>query len=399
MKNESINQTARAPKELQKEITSSRNQLSIGIPRESDRREKRLALTPEAVDMISEAGHKIFLESGAGDGINYSDNVYSEAGAVITGREEVFSSDCIMKIAPLTPDEIALVKKRASVFSMLQIPDMSASALQAMSEKNLNAVGYELLTDSGTFPIRDSISEIEGMAAVSVASELLNNERGGKGILFGGITGVSPAEVVIIGAGVAGTVITRIALAMGATVKVFDSDLKKLRKLQKEVGLPVFTSVFQPNVLLNAFRSADVVFGAMRFIDEPVRFVISEDVIRAMKRGSLIIDIRITQGGCFETTCLLPDKEQYVFEKHGITHYCVPNVSSRVARTTSMALSNVLTNIILQMNIAGGIAPAIQKEGILKSGFYMFSGKTVNPYVAKCFNLPAHDLGLFLSAF
>jgi len=397
---ENLKQAGSAPKEmLQKSGTNSRNQLTIGIPKESLRREKRLALTPEAVDLVTEAGYKVVMESGAGEGINYSDNTYSEAGAVIADRNEVFASDCIFKIAPLTEEETALTKKKAMVFSMLQIPDFSARGLQAMAEKNLTAVGYELLTDGATYPIRDAISEIEGIAAISVASGFMSNERGGKGILLGGIPGVSPSEVVIIGAGVAGTVIARIAIAMGATVKVFDNDLKKLGKLRKELGMPIFTSVFQPNVLLNAFRSADAVIGAMRFIDEPVRSVISEDVIRAMKKGSIIIDLRITEGGCFETTCMLPDKNQYVFEKHGILHYCTPNVSSLVARTTSMALSNVVAQIILQMGDTMGRSGIGQSESILRSGFYMFAGKLVNQYVAKCFNLPAHDLGLFLSAY
>jgi alanine dehydrogenase len=253
--------------------------------------------------------------------------------------------------------------------------------------------------DGYCFPVRDAISEIEGAAAISVASELLSNERGGKGIVLGGVPGVAPTEVVIIGAGVAGTVAARAALALGATVKVFDSDIEKLRRLQRRVGVPVFTSVFHPNVLVNTFESADVVIGAMRYIDDSVRYVISEDVIRTMKKNSVVIDLRVNQGGCFETTCFLPADHPAVFEKDGILHYCVPNLSSRVARTTAMALSNLFIPFILRMGESGGVTTIASADSGFRSGFYMYSGKLVNSYMAKYFNLPANDIGLFFSVF
>jgi alanine dehydrogenase len=362
--------------------------------------EKRLAFTPEAVDMIVDAGHRILLEEGAGTGVNYSDSSYSESGAEITTREKVFESDLIFKVAPATREEIALVKKKTTICSMLQLTDISTETIHAMTEKSINAVGYELMTGDGLcFPVRNSISEIEGAASVSVASELLSNERGGKGILMGGVPGVSPTEIVIIGAGVAGTVAARAALALGAVVKVFDNNIEKLRKLQANLGYAIFTSVFQPNVLVNAFKSADVVIGSMRYINDPVRYVISEDVVQSMKKGALIIDLRINQGGCFETTCFLPEGHPQIFEKHGVLHYCVPNLSSRVARTTAMALSNIFTPLIIRMGELGGVAGIAKSDVVFRSGLYMYSGKLVNSYVAKCFGLSANDIGLFLSVF
>ncbi|GHT47122.1 alanine dehydrogenase [Bacteroidia bacterium] len=389
------------PLELLKELSNARHPMRIGVPKENLKVEKRLAFTPEAVDMIVEAGHKVVLEEGAGRGIHYSDIDYSESGAVITNdRKSVFSCDLIFKIAPPVLEEIHWMKKRATVLSMLQMPDISIETIKTMAAKQINAVGYELMTPDGlTFPVRNSISEIEGAASVSVASELLSNEKGGKGILMGGVPGVSPTEVVIIGAGVAGTVAARAALALGATVKIFDSDIDKLRTLQNNLSNPVFTSVFQPNVLLNTFKSADVVIGAMRYIDDSIRHVISEDVIQTMKPGSVIIDLRINQGGCFETTCFLPAGHPVVFEKHDILHYCVPNVSSRVARTTSMALSNIFTPLIVRMGELGGVTGIATADRSFRSGFYMYAGKLVNSYVAKYFNLPANDIGLFLSVF
>ncbi|MDR3340074.1 MAG: alanine dehydrogenase [Candidatus Symbiothrix sp.] len=390
----------RIPQELLKELSNARHPMTLGIPKENLKVEKRLAFTPEAVDMIVEAGHRVIFEEGAGEGVNYSDALYAESGAEIVSQKQVFECDLIFKIAPATSDEVGLMKKKTTICSMLQLPDISGDTIQKMAEKSINAVGYELMTADGlSFPVRNSISEIEGAASVSVASELLSNERGGKGILMGGIPGVSPTEIVIIGAGVAGTVSARAALALGAVVKIFDSDIRKLRKLQTDLGQPVFTSVFQPNVLINAFQSADVVIGAMRYINDPVRYVISEEVIRTMKKGALVIDLRINQGGCFETTCFLPQNHPKIFEKCGILHYCVPNISSRVARTTAMALSNFFIPLVLKMGELGEVAGIAKADMDFRSGLYMYSGKLVNSYVAKYFNLPSHDIGLFLSAF
>jgi alanine dehydrogenase len=227
----------------------------------------------------------------------------------------------------------------------------------------------------------------------------LSNEKGGKGILMGGIAGVSPVEVVIIGAGVAGTNAARAALALGAVVKIFDNNIQKLRKLQNDLGRMVFTSVFQPNVLVNALTSADVVIGAMRYINDPVRYIISEDAVKTMKKGSLIIDLRVNQGGCFETTCFLPVGHPAIFEKEGILHYCVPNLSSRVARTTSMALSNIFTPLVTRMGEVGGVVGITRVDMGFRAGLYLYAGKLVNSYVAKHFNLPSNDIGLYLSVF
>ncbi|MDR1683115.1 MAG: alanine dehydrogenase [Candidatus Symbiothrix sp.] len=394
-------ETFLSPQELLQETTAARRRLTIGIPKENAATEKRLALTPEAVDIITESGHEVVLESEAGQGIHYSDHDYSESGAQITGnRAEVFACDFILKIAPPTIEEIRWMKKRATILSSLQMPDLSVETIKALSKKQISAIAFELMTPDGqTFPVRNAISEIEGAAAISVAAELLSNEKDGKGILMGGVPGVSPTEVVITGAGVAGTVAARAALALGATVKIFDSDLRKLRQIQSDLRYPVFTSVFQPNVLINTFQSADVVIGAMRYLDDSVRHVISADVIQTMKEGALIIDLRVNQGGCFETTCFLPKEHPAIFEKHGVKHYCVPNLSSRVARTAAMSLSNVFTPLIVSMGELGGINGIATADPSFRSGFYMYAGKLVNPYVAKRFNLPANDIGLFLSMF
>ena len=397
-------ETSFITKEIMKEITKSKNQLTIGIPKENYEEEKRLALTPEAVDMIVKAGQRVILETEAGLGINYSDAHYLDSGAtIVKDKNDVFQSDVVFKISPPTTEEINRMKQRTTICSMLQLPDFSKETILAMTGKKINGIGYELISDNNgkCYPIRTAISEIEGAAAISVASELLSNICGGKGILMGGVPGVSPTEVIIIGAGAAGTIATRAALALGASVKIFDNDVNKLRNIQSVLGKSLFTSVFQPNVLLNAFRTADVVIGAMRYIDtgSSIRYVVTEDIIKTMKKGALIIDLRINQGGCFETSCFLPQDHPSIFEKYGVLHYCVPNLSSRVARTASMALSNIFTPFITQMGEPGGFAGMTKSDYGFRSGFYMYGGKLVNAYVARYFNLPSNDIGLFLSAY
>ncbi len=395
-----IGETAHIPQELVKELTKTRNQITIGIPKEKEE-EKRLAFTPEAVDMIVDAGHKVILESEAGLGINYSDTHYSESGAEITeDKRTVFQSDIVFKISPPCIEEVQMMKSRTTICSMLHLRDFSKEVIQSMITNKINGIGYELISaEENCYPVRNSISEIEGAASISVASELLSNTHGGKGILMGGVPGISPTEVIILGAGAAGTTAARGALGLGAFVKIFDNDINKLRRIQNALGRTVFTSVFQPNVLYNAFKSADVVIGAMRYINSPVRQVISEDMIKKMKKGALLIDLRINQGGCFETSCFLPEEQPYIFEKYGILHYCMPSLSCRVARTTSMALSNIFTPLIINDSSPTEISGALSLNQGFHSGFYLYAGKLVNSYVAGHFNMPSNDIGLFLSAY
>lgn len=217
--------------------------------------------------------------------------------------------------------------------------------------------------------------------------------------MLGGIPGVSPTEVVIIGAGHAGTVAARAALALGASVKVFDEDINKLRTIQQVLGHGLFTSNFHPNVLHNAFRGADVVIGALRYINTSRRYVIAEELIRTMKRGALVIDLRISQGGCFETTCCLLPSDPTVFEQYGVLHYCKSDISNRVARTTSMAFSNIFVPLLLGWGDTGSIQTLIKTDNGFRSGVYMYCGKPVNSYVSNHFNLSSNSLDLYLSAF
>lgn len=389
------------PQELLKEISRSGNRLLIGIPRERTTGERRLALTPEAVDMLTDAGHRVLVEKDAGLGINYSDNHYSESGAeIVSTPEEVYNVDYLLKILPPQPDEVALMKNRSTLFSMAQLNIFEPEAFERLMAKKITAIGYELITDNHQrLPVQNVISEIEGTAAITIASEMLSNNQGGKGILLGGIPGVSPTEVVIVGAGNAGTIAARAALALGASVKVFDDDINKLRAIQQTLGQGLFTSTFHPNVLHNAFQTADVVIGAMRYINTRKRYIIAEDLVRTMKRGALVIDLRVNQGGCFETTLNLTLSDPPVFEQYGVLHYCKQNISNQVARTTSMALSNIFVPILSHIGEMGSIQPMIKLDEGFKLGVYMYYGKPVNSYVSSHFNIHSNNIDIYLAAF
>lgn len=394
-------QGAYIPQELLKELSKAGNRLLIGIPCERVEGERRLALTPEAVDMLTGRGHRVLVEAGAGLGINYSDNHYAEAGAeIVATPAEVYQADIILKILPPFTAEVMMMKPRTTLFSTVQFNNFPHEAFELMMAKRITAIAYELLADDRQHcPVLNVISEIEGTASITIASELLSNTQGGKGILLGGIPGVSPTEVVIIGAGNAGTVATRAAMALGASVKVFDDDINKLRTIQQVLGQGLFTSTFHPNVLQNAFRSADVVIGAMRYINTRHRYIIAEDMIRIMKRGALVIDLRVNQGGCFETTCCLSPSDPAVFEQYGVLHYCRQNISNRVARTTSMALSNIFVPMLFQLGEAGAVPGMVKSDPGFKNGVYMYCGKPVNNYVSNRFGLSSNNIDLYLSAF
>ena len=396
---DSLKSTSFFVREMLFKMDEYKNTLTIGIPKENQKIEKRLAITPETAALLVEAGYRVLVESDAGITINYSDRYYAESGAeIVFSAAEVYQADIILKISPPTFEEILLMRPRTTVFSFLQIHLLSKRAIDLMMQKRINAVAYELvLDDYGISPFVTAISEIEGACSITVAGELLSNAHGGKGILLGGVAGISPTEIIIFGAGVAGNVAARAAMALGASVKIFDNDVHKLREIQHKLGRSMFTSTLQPNVMRNAFRSADVVIGAMQYVNKTHVYRISTDLIREMKKGSLIIDLRISQGGCFETTmeACLPNHPA-VFECFGVLHFCEQNLSSRVARTSSIALSNIFIPLFTALADSGGVGQFARFDRGFAVGFYMFSGKMVNSYVANHFGLPVNDLGLFL---
>lgn len=382
-------------REIQRQV-----HLTIGLPCENPVAETRLALTPEGVSIVVEEGHTVVVERGAGLPMSYTDLQYSEAGAVIVeSRAEVFASDVILKISPPTNDDLLLMKPGRSIFSMLQLSNFSADTLKLMASKKLNAIAYELIKDEQkAFPVINTLAELEGASAIAVASELMSNASGGKGVLLGGVAGISPSEVVILGAGLAGSVAARTALALGATVKIFDHDINKLRKIQHYLGQQVFTSVIHPAVLFKALASADAVIGNLRYINGCERFMVSEELVKTMKQGAVIVDLSVDQGGCFETSeCrLLADP---VYDRYGILHYCIPNISARVGRTSSMALSNIFAPMLIKIGNSGSVKLAVSESSGFRNGVYMYGGILVNRLIADYFGLPSNEIGLFLAGY
>jgi len=387
------------PQEEKLELKKQAKSLFIGVPKEITFQESRIAIVPDAVQLLVSRGHEVYIESNAGAGANFSDEEYSEAGAkIIYDTKEIYKADVILKVEPPTLDEIDLMKGRQTLISALQITTRSKSFIEKLAKKKINCLAYEFIQDdSGMMPLIRSMSEIAGNTSVLIASEYLSNVNLGKGLLFGGIAGVTPTEVVIIGAGTVGEFAARSALGLGASVKVFDNSLTKLRRLQNDINIRVFTSIIQPKVLEKALRRADVVIGALCSYDKRTPCVVSKQMVSQMKEGSVIIDVSIDQGGCFETS-KITNHAKPTFNKYGVIHYCVPNIPSRVARTASYSMSNLLTPIILKAGDFGGLDNVIVSDVGLRQGVYICHGMVTNKMVGKWFKLDYKEIDLIIAS-
>lgn len=395
-----IRQSQLIPREEMLETGRKQRSLSIGIPKESDSSENRIALTPQGVELLVDNGHKVVIEKGAGDTANYFDHDFSEAGAIIaSSKEEVFKSEVVLKISPPTPNEVNLLTPNQLIMSFLYMPRQTRDTFSSLLEKRVNAVAYEFLKDeAGCYPVIRSMSEIEGYAAITIASEYLSKARGGKGVLLGGITGVSPAEVVIIGAGTAGEFAARAALGFGCQVKVFDNSYQNLKELERNVGQRLFTSILHPQVLSKALKSADAVVASLRYFDDNIGFFITEEQVSKMKPGSVIVDLSVGNGGCFESS-VSSNLDNPVINQNGVVNYFVPNVASRVSRTASIALSNIFAPVILRLAESGGIHQLIKEDLGVSNGTYIYKGILTNSHIGNHLNLPYKDIGLLMAAF
>ncbi|MDX9909389.1 MAG: alanine dehydrogenase, partial [Mariniphaga sp.] len=351
------------------------------------------------VDLLTSYGHEVFIEQDAGKMTNYSDDEYRAVGAyVVESKEETFQCDIILRIAPFDYDEINSMRGNQVLFSNMQIQAQSSVLLQKMIQKKITAIAYENIeNEQGFLPFVHQMSQIAGATAITLASEYLSNTRNGKGVLFGEVTGITPSELVIIGTSTAAEYAARAALSLGVLVKVFDTSVYNLSKLEDKLGRRIFTSVFYPMVLRKALLSADAVIGAMQFNTTP-KYKVSEDLIKVMKEGSVIIDLNAGQGGCFETT-RCTDLNNPVYLKHGVVHYCVPNSPAIVARTASIALSNNLLPLLLAIGDSGGVHNYIKNFRGFRKGVYLYSGILTNHELGRLFNLPSKDIDLLMSVF
>ena len=381
------------------EYTPQKKSILIGIPKENSFQENRIALTPQAVTILINNGNRVVIESQAGIASSFTDNEYSEAGAQIAyDKKEVFNADLILKTAPISEEESELLKKDQIIFSPIHIPSLSKKQLEIFLEKKIIAIALgQIKDDAGNFPIVRSMSQIAGVHSVQIASKYLSNVQGGKGILMGGIAGVPPANVVIIGAGMVGEYAVRTALGCGAQVKVFDNSIYRLMRLQRTVGQTVFTSVIDPLILSKALEEADIAIGALKPQKGLAPLVVTESMVQRMKSGSVIIDVSIDNGGCFETS-ELTTHENPVFVKHDVIHYCVPNIASAVSNTASQAISNILMPLILSFSDSvGGSDSIINNKPGLISATYIYKGKLTSKVLSKKFNMKFIDLNLILS--
>lgn len=373
--------------------------LHIGIPKEIAFQENRIALTPDAVGVLVANGNLVTIEHNAGERSHYSDRDYSEAGAqIVYDRAAVYQCPILVKSAPPVDDDIPLLQMNQIIISPIHHSALKKEIIEKMMAKRITALSFEnFKDDSGTYPIVRSMSEIAGSAVMLIAGQYLSSFNEGKGVLLGGISGIPPTKVVIIGAGIVGECATRNALAMGASVKVFDNNIYRLKQMQNNLGQRVWTSVLEPRILAKQLKTCEVAVGALSNEYGRAPVVVTEEMVAAMRPNSIIIDVAIDRGGCFETS-ELTSYEEPTFLKHGVIHYCVPNIPSGFARTASQAISNVLMPLLLEISDEGGLEEMIWHKFNVREGVYLFKGSVTDIYISQKFDLKYTDLNLLIAS-
>lgn len=371
----------------------------IGVPKENHEIENRVSIVPNSIRTLVGFGHKVVVETGAGDHSNFSDHDFSEAGAEISySADQVFKSDIVVKIAPATLAEIDMMHQEKIIISPLQLPSLNQEYFLKLKEKKITALSMEYLqSEDGSFPIVRIMSEMAGVVALQTAAELLSNTNGGRGVMLGGVSGVPPAKVVILGAGVVGEFATKAAISLGVSVRIFDNDITKLMRLQSAVGRQLHTSAINPVYLGYQLMSADVVIGAMHSRHGRTPILITEEMVSKMKEGSVIIDVSIDQGGCIETSEVTTHKDP-TFTKHGVIHYCVPNIASKVSRTASVAVSNIITPLLIKAGNNINIEELLYNKAGIRNGCYTYKGCITNEYIGRRFGLKYTALDLLLTS-
>jgi alanine dehydrogenase len=388
------------PQEEMLEVRKQKKSVSIGVPVEISFQENRIALVPEAVGLLVQNGHQVMIESGAGKAAHFPDNEFSEQGALIVSTaEEVFKADVILKVAPPVDSEINMMKNRQTLISALHLTVQKQDFFKKLIAKKITAVSYELIKDkTKSFPVVRAMSEIAGNTSILIAAEYLSDPVYGKGSMLGGFSGITPTEVVILGAGTVGEFAARAAMGLGALVKVFDNSLYKLRRLQNNLNTRIFTSIVQPKVLLKSLKTANVVIAALHTTEGRSPIVVTEEMVSEMKEGSVIIDVSIDQGGCVETSRVTNHSDP-VFQVHGVTHYCVPNIASKVSHTASYALSNFFAPILLDLGEEVGIENKLKNDYGVRQGVYLYNGILTNKFIGEYYGMPYQDIELLMAAF
>jgi alanine dehydrogenase len=381
------------------DIKVKREGIAIGIPQEVAFQENRVALTPDAVSVLVNNGHSVMVEHNAGDAAHFRDKEYSDAGAkIVESRGEIFKAPILVKSAPVIEEDVLFLQQNQLIISPLHLSTLKPIVLKEMMKKKVTALSFEnLKDDSGSYPIVRSMSEIAGSASMLIAAQYLSSANHGKGVLLGGISGIAPTKVVIIGAGVVGEYAARAALALGASVKVFDNNVYRLKRLQNTIGQRLWTSVIEPKLLAKQLRTCEVAVGALKNDTGRTPMIVTEEMVSGMRPGSVIIDVSIDRGGCFETS-EVTTQESPIFIKYGVIHYCVPNIPSSFARTASQAISNVLMPLLIEAGENGGIENLAWHQLHLRNGIYMFKGHLTNFYLSQRFELKYTDLNWLIAS-
>jgi alanine dehydrogenase len=384
------------PQEETLEVLKQKGELFIGLPKENQYQEKRICLTPDAVNAITSNGHRVLIEAGAGEGAHFNDVDYTNAGGEITrDTKKVFSCPLLLKVEPPTLGEIGMINPQTTIISALQIKTKDKSYFEELAKKRITAIAFEYIRDDdGKYPAVRSLSEIAGISSVLIAAELMAATGNGNGLMFGNISGVPPVEVVILGAGTVGEYAARSAIGLGANIKIFDNSITKLRNIQTNLKQTVYTSTIQPKNLLKALKRCDVAIGAARGKDRsPV--IVSRTMVEHMKKGAVIIDVSIDTGGCFETSEITTHNKPTI-EKCGVIHYGVPNIPSRYPKTATVSISNIFTPYLLKIGDDGGLENSLRFDKGLRNGLYMYHGILTNKSVGEWFDLQYSDINFLI---
>jgi len=362
--------------------------MRIGVPKEIKNNEFRVGLTPASVAELVGAGHQVFVETRAGSGIDCPDSAFKKAGAeILPTAEDVFAaSDMIVKVKEPQAAEIELLERRHILFTYLHLAADKPQAAGLM-KSGATCIAYETVTsNSGALPLLKPMSEVAGRMSVQVGAHYLEKEQGGRGILLGGVPGVAPAKVAILGGGVAGVNAAQMAVGMRADVTIYDIDMERLAELDMFFSSQIKTAYASRAAIAKAVEKAELVIGAVLVPGAAAPKLVTRDMLKTMKRGSVLVDIAIDQGGCFETSHPTTHADP-VYEVDGIIHYCVANMPGAVARTSAFALNNVTLPFVLKIANFGA-EEAMRRDPHLANGLNVSGGKIRHEAVAEALNLP-----------
>ncbi|MGP4062581.1 alanine dehydrogenase [Halobacillus sp. H74] len=365
--------------------------MKIGVPREIKNNENRIAMTPAGVVSLTNAGHHVFVETNAGNGSSFTDKQYQEAGAEIVGSaKEAWSQEMVMKVKEPLPEEFGYFYEGLILFTYLHlapVPELT----KALVEKKVISIAYETVQlPNGSLPLLTPMSEVAGRMASQIGAQFLEKSRGGKGILLGGIPGVRRGRVTVIGGGVVGTNAAKIAMGLGADVTIIDVNPERLRQLDDIFGSDINTLMSNPLNLQESLEESDLVIGAVLIPGAKAPSLVTEDMVRSMKEGSVIVDVAIDQGGIFATTDRITTHDNPTYEKHGVLHYAVANMPGAVPRTSTIGLTNVTVPYALELANKGYMKACHDNEALFK-GINTLEGYVTYKAVAEAQGLAFAD--------